>query len=106
MLGAIGDARMDPRSDPSPHQHADAVTILNRAIIENVTDLCEVGESESDDEGRKGALSSTNDLTHVDGKLAVGRLGRDDGAVAGPRRIRVAASVELAERAMDCDGVQ
>lgn len=51
--------------------------------------LCEVGESESDDDGCNGALSGTDHLTHVDGDLAVRRLGRDNGTVGGSRRITV-----------------
>ena len=95
MLGTIGDARMATRTDPPPHQRADAMTILDRDD-RNVTELCEVGKDESDDYGRKRALSSTDNLAHVDGKYAVGGRGRDDGAVAGSRRVRVAATQTLA----------
>jgi hypothetical protein len=40
-----------------------------------------VGESESNDNGRKRALSSTDNLAHVDGNLAVRGPGWHDGTV-------------------------
>lgn len=46
-------------------------------------DSCEVGEDESDNDGRKRALSSTDDVTHIDGDLAIGWLRHDNGAVGG-----------------------
>jgi hypothetical protein len=42
-----------------------------------------VGESKSDDYGGERALSSTENLAHVDGDLAVRGPGRHNGAVAG-----------------------
>jgi hypothetical protein len=41
-----------------------------------------VGENKSDDDGGERALSSTDDLAHVDGNLAVRGPGRHDSAVA------------------------
>lgn len=61
--------------------------------------LSEVGESESDDDGRKRALSSTNNLAHVDGDLAVCGTGRDDGTVAS--RVRVSGTQKLASSRND-----
>ena len=48
-----------------------------------------MGESESDNDGRNGALAGTDNLAHVDGDLDVSRAGRDDGAVDGSGGIRV-----------------
>lgn len=73
----------EPPVYPSPHQRADVVTILNRAIIVSAIDSCEMSESKSDNKGCQGALSCTNNPAHVDRYVAVGGLGRDDGAVAG-----------------------
>jgi hypothetical protein len=42
-----------------------------------------VGKGQSDNDGGERALSSTDDVAHVDGNLAVGGSRRHNGAVAG-----------------------
>ncbi|KAF2827269.1 hypothetical protein CC86DRAFT_208867 [Ophiobolus disseminans] len=52
-----------------------------------ISDLCEVGESESDNNGRNGALTSADNVAHVHGNLAVGWLGCDEGTIGASGRI-------------------
>jgi hypothetical protein len=48
-----------------------------------------MGESQCDDDGHNRALASTNNLTHVDGNLAVRGTGRDDGTIEAASGVRV-----------------
>jgi hypothetical protein len=57
------------------------------------TDLCEVCEGESNNDGCERALSSTNSVASVDGNLDVAGRGGDDGAVGAVRWIQVPESV-------------
>lgn len=52
-------------------------------------DLCEVGERESDNNGHQRALAGTDDLAHVDGDLAIGRLRGHDGTIGAVGRVCV-----------------
>jgi hypothetical protein len=66
-----------------------------------VTELCEVGESKSDDDGRERALSSADDLAHVDGDLAICGPGRHDCAVAG-RVSEAKTQISIVQRQGKC----
>jgi hypothetical protein len=66
-----------------------------------VTDLCEVGESKSDDDGCERALSSADDLAHIDGDLAVRGPWRHDGAVSG-RVSEAITQISIVQRQGKC----
>lgn len=93
QLGTIDDARMSHRPIAPPYQRARTMadTRLRGRYYPKLT-LCEVGESESDDNGRNGALSDINDLAHVDGNLAVRGLRHYDGTVGASRRVWVSGN--------------
>ena len=84
MLGAIGKTRMSHQADPLQQQclrQGRCETGQGKSTVE----LCEVGESEGDNDCCQRALSGTDDMSSVDRDLDVAGRGAHDRIVGSSR---------------------